>query len=235
MNPVDEFLVDQGLIKESDIGTWATQHPVAASALTAAVVPLAGMATQEAYQEVKGMVGRARGYQKMLKYNPAIGKMDAKKTKALFNTLHNAAPDLAKDPVVASSWVNRMAYQDEYVDPRTLSDLGAAQQRIAKGGIDFPLSSVTSSMVSQVGGMAEQARRAEDSALNKRKFDYQKARDAVSIAKDDATIRREKVQRAKTLLETKELLAKRKERLGQQQGAMTAAQAAFRQKPSSTS
>jgi hypothetical protein len=177
-NPVEEFLAYQGLDKEAQgIAGWAAKHPVAATAISGVAAPLALMAAQESYQEIKGLVGRARGYKNMLAYNPKLKKMPAGKTKALFNTLHNAAPDLARDPVVASSFVNRMAYQDEYVDPRTLADLGSAQQRISRKGTELPVAQITTGMMGAVGGVSDAARR-------ERQFEHQRARDAVAMMKD---------------------------------------------------
>lgn len=213
MNPIEEYLVDQDLVKEAfNPGSWTPGQQLAATAITGVATPLALMAAHEGYQEVKGMIGRARGYRNMLEYNPKLQKMDAKKTKALFNTLHNAAPDLARDPVVASSWVNRMAYQDEYVDPRTLADLGSAQQRIAHKGLELPVGQITSGMMTGVGGMADQARRAESLALDHQKFEHQKARDAVSLVKDQATTERERAQAAHFKVTRAEGLGKLKER-----------------------
>ena len=144
MNPVEEFLAldSGGLQKEAS--DWR-------GAAFAVGTPLAAMAAYEGYQGVKNMVGRAVGFKRMMKHNPGLKKLPAAKTRAMFNTLHNAAPDLARDPVVASSFVNRMALQDDYVDPRTLADLGSAQQKISRPGMDFPIAQVTSAMVSEYG------------------------------------------------------------------------------------
>lgn len=219
MNPIEEYLVDQGMVKEAlNPGAWTPGQQLAATAITGVATPLALMAAHEGYQEVKGMVGRARGYRKMMDFNPKLKKMDGKKTKALFNTLHNAAPDLARDPVVASSWVNRMAYQDEYVDPRTLADLGSAQQRIGRKGIELPIGQITSGMMTQVGGMADQHRRAESLALDYKKFEHQKARDAVATAKDEATMKKDVAQGRFARLQSAKLkLERRKEIQGERE------------------
>ena len=202
MNPVEEYLIDQDMVKEAfNPGSWTPGQQLAATAITGVATPIALMAAHEGYQEVKGMVGRARGYKKMMEFNPKLKKMDSKKTKALFNTLHNAAPDLARDPVVASSWVNRMAYQDEYVDPRTLADLGSAQQRVGRKGLELPVAGITTGMMSTVGGMPDQQRRAESLALDYKKFEHQKARDAAAIAKDTAQARKARLDVAKAKLQ----------------------------------
>jgi hypothetical protein len=68
----------------------------------------------------------------MVKHNPQLAKKNKKEVQTLYTTLHNISPDLAKDPVVANSWVNRMMYTDSYVDPKTISDLTSAQSKMQR-------------------------------------------------------------------------------------------------------
>jgi hypothetical protein len=229
MNPVDQYLVEQELTKEAGAGEWIAKNPTSATIAAGVATPLVLMAGQEGYQEVKGMVGRYRGYRRMMDFNPKLKKVDAKQTKALFNTLHNAAPDLARDPVVASSFVSQMAHRDEYVDPRTLADLGSAQKNISRRGLDVPVGQITQSIMGAVGGTAEQARRAEEMGLKRKQWEHQQARDAVSMAKD-------KAQRAQALVKIKGDVQRSKSekavgRVRPQEGsgsALSAAHAAFK-------
>lgn len=131
-NPVDEFLeLDKNAASWGEFG-----GQLALGAGVAAVGALAN----EVYRGVSNAVGRSRGFKSMMAYNPSLEKEDRVRVQNLYNTLHNVSPDLARDPLVANSWVKRMMYQDEYVDPRTMSDLAAAQQRIGQSrgyGLDF--------------------------------------------------------------------------------------------------
>lgn len=199
MNPVEEFLEfdrSGGMEKTANpAASWATRHPLAATAITGVATPLALMAAHEGYQEVKGMIGRARGFKRMMDYNPGLKKLPAAKTKAMFNTLHNAAPDLAKDPVVASSWVNRMALQDEYVDPRTLADLGSAQQKVQRPGLDLPVGQITTGMMTSVkeqyadplNKQLDRAQRAESAAATlaqqKKQHEFERAKGVAAEAR----------------------------------------------------
>lgn len=138
-DPITEFLE-----MDKQAGTFG-DFAIRAAATGATIG--AGLLANEAYDAVKSSVSRSRGFKHMLDYNPALKKQDRKKVHAIYNTLHNVSPDLAKDPLVANSWVKRMMYQDEYVDPKTMSDLATAQSRMGFGrkAPDF------AGMVSQIG------------------------------------------------------------------------------------
>lgn len=127
-NPVTEFLEIE---KKGSWGQFAKQVGLAAG--TVAGTALAA----EVYQGIRGAVSRSQGFKRMMAYNPELEKEDRNKVQTIFNTLNNVAPDLARDPLVASSWVKQMMYQQEYVDPRVLSDLATAQSRMGQSkGMD---------------------------------------------------------------------------------------------------
>ena len=128
-NPVEEFLQ---LEKK---GSW---QDVAGRAGAAGATIAAGLLANEAYSAIKGAIGRSRGFKAMMNYNPKLEKQDRTRVQTIYNTLYNASPDLAKDPLVANSWVNRMMYQEEYVDPKTMSDLTASQKNIAQAAARGP-------------------------------------------------------------------------------------------------
>ena len=123
-NPVDDFLE-----MEKRGANWGDAF--ARVGATAATVG-AGIVANEVYGAVKGAISKSRGFKAMMNYNPKLQKQDRAKVQAIYNTLHNASPDLARDPLVANSWVNRMMYQDEYIDPKTMSDLTSAQKNISQ-------------------------------------------------------------------------------------------------------
>ncbi len=235
MNPVEEFLeYDRtGMEKTAQAPvSWATRHPLAATAITGVATPLALMAAHEGYQEVKGMIGRARGFKRMMDYNPGLKKLPATKTKAMFNTLHNAAPDLAKDPVVASSWVNRMALQDEYVDPRTLADLGSAQQKVQRPGLDLPVGQITAGMMTSVkdqyadplNKQLDRAQRSEASAATlaqqKKQHEFEKAKGVAAEARAEQLHASKLQQQQQELSGMKE---RQQQELGHREGKYQAA------------
>lgn len=212
MNPIEAFLThDESLGVEKTAVDWRSAAVTAGIGVAA---PLAAMAVHEGYQEVRGMVGRARGFKRMMEHNPGLKKLPANKTRAMFNTLHNAAPDLAKDPVVASSWVNRMALHDDYVDPRTMADLGSAQQKIQRPGLDFPTAQFTSGMMGEVSDpkhkqLDRQARSAESAstlALNKQKFDHSKAQDIAKGLREQESATQQTAHREKQHEQTMDFL-----------------------------
>lgn len=140
-NPVLEYLAEYGdcpeaqeVVKEASAASWWSQRsPLTRKVMLGAGAFIAGQAASEVYGGVKNAIQKAHGFRSMMKHNPALGKEDKKRVHALYNTLHNVSPDLARDPVVANSWVKRMMYQDEYVDPKTMSDLAGAQKSISQG------------------------------------------------------------------------------------------------------
>lgn len=153
-NPVTDYLAEygqsplrDGLEKQAGFGQWySKQAPITRRVIEGAGVFAATQLAAEAYGGIRGAVQKAHGFRSMLKHNPALEKHDRKKVHAIYNTLHNVSPDLARDPVVASSWVNRMMYQDEYVDPRTMSDLATAQQRMSQSRNAFDPYKLTSAL-----------------------------------------------------------------------------------------
>lgn len=122
-DPVTEFLDFE---KQAGWGEFAGQ-----AAVTAGLIGV-GHVADEVYSRISNSIGKAQGFKRMLEHNPELAKEDRVKVQTLYNTLHNVSPSLARDPLVANSWVKRMMYQDEYVDPKTLSDLATAEQRMGQ-------------------------------------------------------------------------------------------------------
>lgn len=118
-DPVTEFLNFEK--QASGWGEFGTQVGIAAGLAVGSKV------VEDVYHRVSGAIDRSNNFKNMMEFNPELKKEDRTKVQAIFNTLHNASPSLARDPLVANSWVKRMMYQDEYIDPRTLSDLAATE------------------------------------------------------------------------------------------------------------
>lgn len=80
---------------------------------------------------VKSRVGEARGYKRMLAHT---GAEDTDTRRKAFHTLHTFAPDLAKDPMVAGTFVKRVVDFDENIDPSWVKNLVDAQARHRPAG-----------------------------------------------------------------------------------------------------
>lgn len=134
-DPVSEFLEIEKEADLSGVGGFLGQMGIAAGTVAA------GAVMNEVYHGIRNAIGRAQGFKRMMEHNPALMKQDRAKVQQIYNTLYTVSPDLAKDPLVSNSWVNRMMYQDEYIDPKTMSDLASAQKSMAEArrhhGLDF--------------------------------------------------------------------------------------------------
>jgi hypothetical protein len=140
-NPIDEFL-NHGKEKTAGFANFWSKIPTIGQAAILGVAGTAGtIALNEGYAAVKGAIQKSQGFKGMMKYAPQLAKEDRSKVQAIYNTLNTVSPDLSVDPIIASSWVTRMLHQDQYVDPKTVADLAAAQANIAKAesmrAVDF--------------------------------------------------------------------------------------------------
>jgi hypothetical protein len=150
-NPIKEFLEME---KEAGIAQWWEKQPeLLQRGAIAAGTFVAATAANEAYGAIKDAITRARGFKALMAHNPELAKQDRLKVQKLYNTLHTVSPDLAQDPLVANSWVNRMMYQEEYIDPKTLSDLAKAQGDMTRGRQlpDFPAAMMYMAGTDRVG------------------------------------------------------------------------------------
>jgi len=147
-NPINDFLADEDLEKRAaGWGSFGREMAVSVAA------PVALLGMTEAYRAIKNHIGRERGFKGMLAYNPELTREPAERVRTLFNTLHNASPTLAQDPVVASSWVKRTMYQDEYIDPRTMADIAGAEDKMRRPTIleQLPIPQITSGLMRSAG------------------------------------------------------------------------------------
>jgi len=157
MNPIDRFLSNEPEEQVKTAGFWGSlgkfvekNQGVTAAALTVAA-PAVVLGVQHGLGQLKQVVDRSRGFKAMMASGgQELQDMPAARAKSLYNTLHVVAPTLAQDPNIAKSWVKRMAYQEEYVDPKTLSDLATAESRLAKG-LEYPGAQVGLALGQQVG------------------------------------------------------------------------------------
>lgn len=79
----------------------------------AAAAPVIGAGVDAGIGQVRKMIaarGKVKAYKSMIAENPVLKKRP-KDSQKFFNTLYNANPDLARDPLVASSWVHTQIEQ----------------------------------------------------------------------------------------------------------------------------
>jgi len=72
-----------------------------------------------------------RSFQTMLQRYPELQRENPTRVKQLFETISNAAPDVAKDPMVAGSLIKRMLNYDG-IDHATYMELVSTQEKMTK-------------------------------------------------------------------------------------------------------
>jgi hypothetical protein len=89
-------------------------------------------------------VKKGKDYKDMMEANPELARYDDGELQAAFNTLHKFNPELAGDPLVAGTFVRRVADADA-IDHRTVGELARTRkemgrpfgQQAAQGGASF--------------------------------------------------------------------------------------------------
>jgi len=154
-DPVDDFLAakDEAEGKEKRAGflgelssEWTRSGGLTGTLgryLPAAAVSLgvAGVAAGigKAFDAIKNRLTKQRNYKSMLEANPTLGREDASKVQMLYNSLHSMSPAMAKDPLIAGSFVrSSLELSPESgpaVPPATAKMLAETQKNIrqAKG------------------------------------------------------------------------------------------------------
>lgn len=90
-----------------------SKNPYAMAAALPVIGAVADAGMGAGIRHVRGIMDvkhKARAYKAMLAENPVL-KKKGKASHKFFNTLYNANPSLAKDPLVASSWVHTQLEQ----------------------------------------------------------------------------------------------------------------------------
>lgn len=94
-----------------------------------------GQAIGKAYGAIKERFTKPRDYAAMLEANPTLRKEPAKKVQMLYNSLRTMAPTMAKDPLIAGSFVrNTLELSPESgpaISPQTVKTLVESQRNIA--------------------------------------------------------------------------------------------------------
>lgn len=130
---------------------WAKQRPITAVAAVAGGAALAASGAQGAWEGAeyglrKGFkamgnkIQNARSYKKLLKENEDLE--DTPETRKAFNTMHRFAPDVAKDPMVAGTFVKRVTRFGEEVDPNWVKTLVDIQSRHEPGYVSSGMGNI---------------------------------------------------------------------------------------------
>jgi len=170
MNPVEEFLMEKQALSP------AVNAAITMGAISAGTTALAAVGTaqlQAGIQSAHDAVSRSVAFKKMMRDAPSLKKMEGKRARRYFNTLYNTAPELAKDPFAAASWVQKVDDYD-YVDPQSLNTLANTGAKMRERKTDHLLPAFQLAQGATQAGMGEYARQQDQLAMEAR--DLQKRR-----------------------------------------------------------
>jgi len=111
-NPVEELLKSAGLWDEVGRGIGgkgvgfggALGRQLPASAATAAITGVT-LGIAKGYEAIRDRINKTRDFKAMLQATPDLRHFDASHTQMMYNSLRTLAPSLARDPLVAGSFV----------------------------------------------------------------------------------------------------------------------------------
>ena len=124
-NPVDELLKHAGLLdflrgsgerfmkgvtahKDGPSGFAGALGAQLPGSVAAGAVAGAGLGLAKGFGMLHERLTKTRDFKAMLQANPALHEYDAGHTQMVYNSLRSLAPSLAKDPLVAGSFVHGM-------------------------------------------------------------------------------------------------------------------------------
>lgn len=103
---------------------------------SAAAVTGLGVAAKKGFDYLREKVEKPQAYKAMMETTPGLAKKDPKAVQSTFNTLYGLNRTMAKDPLVAGSFVGKTVERAEiggeagaYVDPQTVKTLMDAARR----------------------------------------------------------------------------------------------------------
>jgi hypothetical protein len=98
---------------------------------TGAAVGLAGEGVSSALGAAKAPISKGVGYRRMMKENPWLEEQDDKTVKKFYSTLHRFNPEMAKDPLVAGSYMKqRLQFRDVGIQPTDVASLVDVQKKL---------------------------------------------------------------------------------------------------------
>lgn len=185
MNPVEEFLLQKEAVSPE------VKSAIQLGAIAAGTTALAAVGTaqlQAGIQSAQDAVSKSIAFKKMMVDNPNLNKMDGKRARRYFDTLYRTAPELAKDPFAAGSWVQKVNEYD-YVDPQSLSTLAQTGAKLRERQTQqlmpaFQLAQgAVQTGVGEYGRLQnqafQQAKFDREQALAQDKFKYQRRKDLI--------------------------------------------------------
>lgn len=123
-------------LSSSRMGAQAGDALMAAGA--AATITGAGVAIKSGVTALRDRIEKPKAFKSMISASPGLKKRDPKGVQMTFNTLYAMNRDMAKDPLVASSFVARQTNRAEieggagaYIEPQTakmIQDTGASRR-----------------------------------------------------------------------------------------------------------
>lgn len=133
----DPAFLEEAVEKVGFFGSAKPEWGRAATQIGGAIgLAALGNVAGDVYKDIKNSITKAKGYKTMLSENPDLGKMDAKRTQAVYNTLHTLNPTYADDPLVSGQFV-RNSMEMERMDLSGLKNIVDANKSIAQsaGGL----------------------------------------------------------------------------------------------------
>ena len=112
-NPVENFLKEAGFFSNMVEGMGGKQVGGFSGAIgsqiptsvAAAAVTGAAMGVAKGYEAIRDRINKTRDFKNMLQATPDLRHFDAGHTQMMYNSLRMLAPTLARDPLVAGSFV----------------------------------------------------------------------------------------------------------------------------------
>ena len=173
----------------------------------------AGIGRVMQIQEAKN---KAIAYKSMLAETPGLSRYPQKKLQRYFNTMYNANPSLAKDPLVSGNWVGTQVEQEhpgsfhqgvvkgvrDLAEIRKMTSGGKTEPGFFETNIKQVHSGIMHGQVAELRGEQQKLRKQERSLANKRQDIQQHA----SVLKE---YERDLIQREDALNQKKASLLER--------------------------
>jgi len=170
MNPVEDFLLHKEAMSPE------IRSAIQLGAIAAGTTALAAVGTaqlQAGIQAAQDAVSKSIAFKKMMVDNPNLNKMDGKRARRYFDTLYRTAPELAKDPFAAGSWVQKVNEYD-YVDPQSLNTLAQTGAKLRERQTQQLMPAFQLAQGAVQTGVGEYGR-LQNQAFQQAKFDREQA------------------------------------------------------------
>lgn len=134
----DEILGEiQTLVKEAEVDWKGVAKSTAKNLGSGAALFGGALATaiaadlaSDLYHAIKSGLSRSKNFKNMVATNPDLKKHNPKDVKAIFDTLHHVAPELASNPTIAGSFVKNQLDYAGGIDVQTLQSLSSTEKNV---------------------------------------------------------------------------------------------------------